>query len=111
MRIAISNIAWDIDEDENISRILSQYAIDAVDVAPGKYFHDPLHAKDQDIAKIKKWWFERGIEITGMQALLFGRSDLNIFSSATVRNCMLEYLSAICRIWYLDPQETVIDPG
>jgi len=98
MRLAISNIAWETDEDEEISRLLLHHAVDAIDIAPRKYFHDPMLARDNDVIKIKKWWSDRGIEITGMQALLFGIKELNLFSSADTQKAMLDYLSAICRI-------------
>jgi hypothetical protein len=28
--------------------------------------------------RVKDWWLARGIQITGMQALLFGTEDLNV---------------------------------
>jgi len=98
MRLAISNIAWDVSEDNAISQLLSRYAIDAIDIAPGKYFPDPAQAQDVEIAKVKAWWAERGIEITGMQALLFGTVGLNVFGPSDVQEAMLDHLSAVCRI-------------
>jgi len=98
MKLAISNIAWDIVEDHEISQLLLHHGVDSIDIAPGKYFHDPIKTKESDILKVRKWWYERGIGITGMQALLFGRQDLNMFSNADIQNAMLDYLSAICRI-------------
>ncbi|WP_413903973.1 hypothetical protein [Candidatus Skiveiella danica] len=98
MRLAISNIAWVVAEDENIAQLLGRYGIDAVDVAPGKYFPDPANASDVDIKRVRAWWAERGIEITGMQALLFGTSGLNVFGSSAVQEAMLAHLAAVCRI-------------
>ena len=98
MRLAISNIAWDVSEDEQIAQLLRRYGIDAIDVAPGKYFPDPANASDQHLARVKGWWTERNIEITGMQALLFGTKGLNVFGSVEVQQAMLEHLAAICRI-------------
>ena len=98
MRLAISNIAWDTTEDEAIATLLSRFGVDAIDVAPGKYFPEPVKATDDDIARIKSWWFERGIEITGMQALLFGTTGLNIFGLPEAQEAMLQHLTAVCRI-------------
>jgi len=72
MRLALSNIAWDVAEDEAVSAMLQRYRIDAIDIAPGKYFAQPALATASDMARVKTWWAQRGIEITGMQALLFG---------------------------------------
>lgn len=98
MRLAISNIAWDVTEDEQISRLLHRYRINAIDIAPGKYFPEPIKVTSQEIVRVRDWWAKRGIEITGMQALLFGTIGLNIFGSIKVQESMLRYLSAICRI-------------
>lgn len=98
MRLAISNIAWDTSEDEEVAKLLTRYSVDAIDIAPGKYFPEPARATDEDIAGVKRWWAERGIEVTGMQALLFGTVGLNVFGSPEVQETMLLHLAAVCRI-------------
>lgn len=98
MRLAISNIAWDTAEDEAVAALLKRYAVDAIDIAPGKYFPEPANATDKDIAEVKNWWAERGIEITGMQALLFGTVGLNVFGTAESQADLLAHLTAVCRI-------------
>jgi D-psicose/D-tagatose/L-ribulose 3-epimerase len=72
--------------------------IDAVDIAPGKYFPRPAEATDAGIAAVKAAWRARGMEITGMQALLFGTTGLNVFGSEDARAAMLAHLAAVCRI-------------
>jgi sugar phosphate isomerase/epimerase len=98
MRISISNIAWDAQDDAEVARLLHRYSVNAIDVAPTKYFSDPLNAKAAEIALVKDWWNVRGIEITGMQSLLFGTSGLNIFASSQSRSRMLQHLDCIFRI-------------
>jgi len=98
MRIAISNIAWDVEEDEAVASLLHRYGIDAIDIAPGKYFPDPINATNEEISRVKDWWLKKGIEITGMQALLFGTTGLNIFGSQASQDAMLAHLAAVCRI-------------
>lgn len=98
MRIAISNIAWDVAEDEAMVTLLHRFGVDAIDIAPGKYFPLPAEAIDDDIRRVKMWWADRGIEITGMQALLFGTSGLNLFGAPASQAQMLEHLNEVCRI-------------
>jgi sugar phosphate isomerase/epimerase len=98
MRLAISNIAWDIAEDEAVAALLKRYAIDAIDIAPGKYFPLPNEATTEQIEAVKSWWAERGIEITGMQALLFGTTGLNVFGSPESQAALLLHLEGVCRI-------------
>jgi sugar phosphate isomerase/epimerase len=98
MRLAISNIAWDTVEDEVVATLLQRFAVNAIDIAPGKYFPEPNKATKEDIFRVKDWWAERGIEITGMQALLFGTTGLNVFGSAESQTALLTHLAAVCRI-------------
>ena len=98
MRIAISNIAWDVCEDEAVAKILKKFSIDAIDVAPSKYFLEPALAKDVDIKNVRQWWEYQGVEITGLQSLLFGTTGLNVFGNKNSQNVMMEHLRAICRI-------------
>lgn len=98
MRLAISNIAWDASEDTEVAALLRQNKIDAIDVAPGKYFPDVSRATKDDIIKVRKWWLDEGMEITGMQALLFGTVGLNMFGAPETRTAMLMHLGHVCRI-------------
>lgn len=98
MRLSISNIAWDTAEDEIISTLLRRFNINAIDVAPGKYFPDPSKATDRGIAIVRNWWSERGVEIIGMQALLFGTAGLNMFGPLDIQAKMLHHLSEVCRV-------------
>ncbi|BBO99931.1 sugar phosphate isomerase/epimerase family protein [Sulfuriferula nivalis] len=98
MRIAISNIAWNVSEDEQVASLLNSYGIDAIDIAPGKYFSDPKNTSPVDIVRVRDWWRSRGIEIAGMQALLFGTTGLNMFGSVDSQTAMLAHLEVVCRI-------------
>lgn len=98
MRLAISNIAWDVAEDDKVAALLVEHGIDAIDIAPGKYFPKPFDVSEPEILKVRRWWADHGIEITGMQALLFGTTGLNVFGSSESQIAMLDHLGAICRI-------------
>lgn len=98
MRISISNIAWEPLHDEAVSTLLQKYNIDAIDVAPGKYFPDPKQASDKDIILIRQQWESRGISLVGMQSLLFGTQGLNLFSNCDVQKKMLEHLKAVIHV-------------
>jgi len=98
VRLSISNIAWDVNEDPEVATLLNQLGLDAIDVAPGKYFSDPVQASDDEIKLVKKWWADKGIEIVGMQALLFGTQGLNLFGSDQSQQAMLAHLGGVCRV-------------
>jgi D-psicose/D-tagatose/L-ribulose 3-epimerase len=98
VRISISNIAWDAEEDDAVARVLCGAGVDAIDVAPGKYFPDIENTDDKSIELVRRYWSAYGIEITGMQALLFGAHGLNMFGDAASQEAMLRRLDAVCRI-------------
>lgn len=98
MRLSISNIAWQPEEDQHIAALLQQHQIDAIDIAPGKYFSSPELATKTEIMAVKQWWHERGISIIGMQSLLFGTTGLNVFGDKASRSGLLTRLQAIFRI-------------
>lgn len=98
MKLSISNIAWDVLEDEKIAKLLNSFDVNVIDIAPGKYFPEPANATDKDIIRVKNWWLARGIEIGGMQALLFGTTGLNVFGKPEVQSAMLQHLTEVCRI-------------
>jgi len=98
MRIAISNIAWDVSEDDDVAALLARFGVDAIDVAPTKYFPDPFVATKSEIAEVRDAWARRGVEITGMQSLLFGAAHLNIFGAAEICVATRRRLEAVIRI-------------
>lgn len=98
MQLAISNIAWDIKDDESVVNLLNRFNVSAIDIAPGKYFPSPTCAIKQEVDLVKGWWLERGIAISGMQALLFGTNGLNVFGTRDSQNAMFDHLSAVCQI-------------
>ena len=48
--------------------------------------------------RVRDWWADRGIEITGMQSLLYGTQRLNLFGPPDVQQRMLAHLAAVCRV-------------
>ena len=98
MRISISNIAWEKDEEPEIAELLGRLGVTAVDVAPSKYFQNMSSASDSDIRKVRRFWEERGISIYGMQSLLYGTKGLNVFGDRESQERLLQHLGHVCRI-------------
>ena len=95
MRLAVSSIAWDRNEDEAVAELLRHHRIDAIDLVPGKYCPQFGQTELTDILQVRAWWNSRGIEITGMQALLFGTNDLHLFKSAGSQIRLANHLSEL----------------
>ena len=98
MRLGLTNLAWDPSRDEAVAGLLARLGVDAIDVAPSKYFADVAAVREAEVHRVRDWWADRGIEITGMQSLLYGTQGLNLFSPPDVQQRMLAYLAAVCRV-------------
>lgn len=98
MRVSVSNLAWDVTEDSQVASLLKEFSIDAIDIAPGKYFPVLADASESEILSVKNVWLDRNIEIIGMQSLLFGTHGLNVFGEHEIRNRLLAHMKEVCRI-------------
>jgi D-psicose/D-tagatose/L-ribulose 3-epimerase len=85
MKITISNIAWQMEEEKAIADVMQEMEIKGVEIAPTKVWSSPFSATDSDIKKYKQFWESKNIQIVAMQSLLFGRPDLTIFDSPAKR--------------------------
>ena len=95
MKLAASNIAWDPTEDDEVAAILRERGFSGVEIAPSKRWESPIDATKKEIAAYRAEWEKRGLQIVAMQALLFGRPDLLLFGSITVRKALREYFTAL----------------
>lgn len=84
MRIAVSNIAWSIEEEAEIAQVLVRRGIDAVEVAPTKAFPDLSAVAPREVAAYADAWRAHGIDIVAVQSVLFGRPDLSLFDDDAV---------------------------
>ena len=98
MKLSISNLAWDVREDDAVARLLASLGVRCVDVAPGKYFPRLAEATDAEVLAVRRAWSDRGFAIFGMQSLLFGTAGLNVFGPPEVQDRMLAHLDAACRV-------------
>ena len=98
MKLAISNIAWDVEQDAEVAAILNALQVSGVEIAPTKIWPKPLEAGAPAIRRYRDFWEQNGIRIVAMQALLFGRPDLTIFESDDRRRETLGYLGGMIRL-------------
>jgi sugar phosphate isomerase/epimerase len=98
MKLSISNIAWNPSQDSSVAKLLQHHFVYGIDIAPGKYFPNPATARSEEVNYVKYWWKDHGIDIIGMQALMFGTSSMNLFGDSAIRQLMLNHLRALCTI-------------
>ncbi len=100
MKLAISNLAWQLQEETKVAEILEELEIKGVEIAPTKIWQNPLVATKIEIDNYRRFWQKYNIEIVAIQSLLFGRTDLTIFASETKRRETLDYLTKIIELGY-----------
>jgi sugar phosphate isomerase/epimerase len=95
MRIAVSNIAWDPDEDAAVAGVMQREQVRGVEIAPTKWRDRPFDASASDIAALRRKWNDAGLEIVSLQSLLFGRPDLQLFGGASSRASLDEFMRRV----------------
>lgn len=98
MNISISNIAWDREFDDEVSKILRNKKIKRIEIAPTKISKEPTKESEEEIKKYKNFWNDQGINIIALQSVLYGHPELTIFDDEKTRNATFSYLSSIIKI-------------
>jgi D-psicose/D-tagatose/L-ribulose 3-epimerase len=91
-RLAVSNIAWNPSEDEVVLGVLRREGVTGVEIAPTKWRTRPFEASAADIAPYRRYWEDHGLRVVSLQALLFGRPDLQLFGGNAARVVLVDYL-------------------
>ena len=95
-RVSVSQIAWRIEDEAEVLKLLHRLKVGNIEVAPGLLFENPASASADDIERGKNLWSERGFSLCAMQGLMFGRGDLQLFGEN--KEGFIEYLSNITRL-------------
>jgi len=96
--LAVSNIAWESEEEVAVAALLQELAVHRVEIAPTKVFRDPLSAEDSEVEGYRRFWSDRGIDVVAFQSLLFGRPDLQLFGAEEVRKETAQHLAGFLRL-------------
>jgi sugar phosphate isomerase/epimerase len=94
-RLAVSNIAWEPSEDAAVVEVLRREGVSGIEIAPTKWREKPFDASASDVAAYRRSWEDRGLQVVSLQALLFGRADLQLFASDDSRRQLRDYLRRV----------------
>lgn len=98
MNLAISNLAWDLSEDNIVLPIINKYGIKSIELAPSKIWTNPTEVSESKLIEYKKYWNKNGVEIVATTSLLFGHPELKIFENKNIRDKTLDYLIEMIRV-------------
>ena len=79
MRFSVSNIAWNPHNNSSVLALLKKYGVQGIEVAPGKIWPGLEGASFEKAVEYKKFMDDQNFAIPAMQALLFGRPELQVF--------------------------------
>ncbi|TFB74351.1 sugar phosphate isomerase/epimerase [Cryobacterium glaciale] len=120
MKLAVSNIAWDMDEESTVANSLQSLNVRYVEIAPTKVFANPTSTSAIERSDYLHFWRNHGISIVAFQSMLFGRPDLQLFESESIRSEMRETLSrfielagalGVGKLVFGSPKNRVIPPA
>jgi len=94
MKLAISNIAWEHHDNPTILAILRANGVTGIEVAPTKLWQDWNCASYKEAKAYKKVMQEKGFELPAMQAILFGKPELQLFDRSSHR-AFLEHIKLV----------------
>lgn len=91
MKLAISNIAWNNEKNENIYCLMSDMGFTGIEIAPTKILDEKPYDK---LEKAEAWSIQMenkyGLKVASMQSIWYGKTE-NIFSSLDERKKLLDY--------------------
>lgn len=94
MKLAISNIAWEQHDDPAILKLLQDNGVTGIEVAPTKLWQDWKGASHKEAKEYRKTMQEQGFELPAMQAILFGKPELQLFDK-TSHTAFLEHIKLV----------------
>lgn len=91
MKLAISNIAWNMEQDATMYKMMKRLGYEGLEIAPTRIFPENPY---ENLEKAAKWQKELAVEygfcVPSMQSIWFGRQE-KIFGSEQERNVLLAY--------------------
>ena len=91
MKLSISNIAWDIADNDKVYDLMQKYGYDGLEIAPTKIFpKDPYNNLAEASKWSKKLREQYGFMISSMQSIWYGRTE-KIFGTKEERQTLIDY--------------------
>lgn len=79
MRIAVSNIAWNPEEQADVLPLLAGAGVTGIEIAPSMVWPGWQGATPEAAAALRAELAAQGFAVPALQSILFGRPDLSLF--------------------------------
>lgn len=97
MKLSISNLAWGQTPLEEIAPHLKAAGINGIEIAPTALWPDLTKVSINDVTKVRKYLNDEGLLVSGIQSLLFGHPEYQLFDPSSWIK-MLEHLKMVIKI-------------
>ncbi len=98
VKVAVSTIAWAAVDDQRVAALIHASNGHGVEVAPTREWERPLEASEDEVADYRQLWEREHLSIAALQALFYGRPDLQLFRDDDTLARTLAYLCGIIRL-------------
>lgn len=93
MKVSISNIAWDYNDDISMYEIIKKYELQGIEIAPGRLIKsNPYDKINSAWNKMNQVYDKFGFEVSSMQSILFG-FKINMFETKDNLNATVNLLT------------------
>jgi sugar phosphate isomerase/epimerase len=97
MKLAISNIAWEQYNESAVLDLLKANGVTGIEVAPTKLWKNWKGASHKAAREYKNTMENQGFELPAMQAILFGKPELQLFDT-TSHDAFLEHIKLVSEL-------------
>jgi D-psicose/D-tagatose/L-ribulose 3-epimerase len=98
MNLSVCNIAWDMAEHDVVLALLRNRGVRGIEVAPTKLWPDWAGAEPAAAADWRHTFASAHFEVPALQAILFGKPELKVFASDSVRAVTLNPIGRVAEL-------------
>lgn len=95
LKLAISNVAWYPKEIDKFIELISSLGCQGIELAASMLWEEPVDVPIKERLALRQKIEDRGLRLTGLQALLYTRQDLFLFKDGKTRKKLLDYLTEL----------------
>ena len=92
MKVGLSSLAWEPAQDDLVQAALVRRGVEGIELAPMKYWPSAPDVPRHQLAEFRARWTDAGISIIALQAILFGKPELQLFGSDEQRTALEHFL-------------------
>jgi D-psicose/D-tagatose/L-ribulose 3-epimerase len=98
MKLSVSNIAWDIQNQPEIFELLQANNVSGVEIAPTKFWPAWQNSSPEQAALIRQEYSQKGFEIPALQAILFDKPALKVFGDKQTQSELLSHIDKVAAL-------------